>query len=175
MTKKIALLLTLVLSVGMLSACGPKSIEEVEGQEYECSQFSALCPADWSNAPVYALDNKDAISTNHLRFCKAELAEGQDASSVIYSNAYVDIGHYPIDSKIFESRDVYQNVEDVNLTINGETWNGYVGELAGYKNALLWKGNSGEWQVSVCLTDDDGDLEFEDYDFQAILASIKKK
>ena len=175
MAKKIAILLILVLSVGMLSACGPKSIEEVEGQEYECSQFSALCPADWSNSPVYELNNKDTVSINHLRFYKAELNEGEESSSALYSNAYVDIGHYPVDSKVFDSRDVLQNVEEVSININGTEWKGYVGELAGYKNALLWKGNSGEWQVSVCLTDDDGDIEFEDYDFQAILASIKKK
>ena len=174
--KKIAILLTLILSVGMLSACGPKSIEEIEGQEYECAQFSALCPSDWANVPVYELNNPKALLQNRLRFFKTEIKEDEEGATNLYSNAYVDIGHYPIDSKIFdESKGTYQNVEDVSITVNGTEWKGYVGELAGYREGLLWKGNSGEWQVSFRLTDDDGDVEFEDYDFQAILASIKKK
>ena len=175
MQKKIALVLTLVVSIGVLSACGPKSIEEVEGQEYECSQFTALCPSGWINSPVKELNNDAVLSLNHLRFYKVEAEEGQELGSKLYSNAYVDIAHYPVDSKIYESRDIYQNVEDVEIEINGKKWKGYTGELAGYKNGLIWIEGSGEWQVSMCLSDEDGDVEFEDYDFQAILASLKKK
>ncbi len=49
MKKKIlALVLTALMLLG-LTACGPKSIEEVEGTVYECKQFTALCPEDWVN------------------------------------------------------------------------------------------------------------------------------
>ena len=119
MLKKIALVLTLVVSIGVLSACGPKSIEEVEGQEYECSQFTALCPSGWINSPVKELNNDAVLSLNHLRFYKVEAEEGQELGSKLYSNAYVDIAHYPVDSKIYESRDIYQNVEVVEIEING--------------------------------------------------------
>ena len=54
-------ILTVVLTALMLfglTACGPKSIEEVEGTVYECKQFSALCPEDWSNIPVMELNDE---------------------------------------------------------------------------------------------------------------------
>ena len=175
MLKKTVLVLTLIAAMAMLAACGPKSIDEVEGEVYECAQFSAVCPKGWSNYPVNDL-NSDSLSPNHLRFYKGETEEGQDASSVLYSNAYITIGHYPADTRLFESRDIYQNVEDVELEVNGVKWKGYTGELAGYKDAELWREGSGEWQVNIRLSDEDGDLELlEDFEIQKILDSLKKK
>lgn len=176
MLKKLTIIMILVLSIAGLTACGPKSIEEVTGKEYECSQFTALCPEKWSNSPVKELNDSNTLSINHLRFYKIETEEGEELTGSPYSHAYVDIAHYTPGTKIFESREIYQNVEDVEVEINGVKWKGYTGELAGYKNGLLWKENGdGEWQVNICLSDEDGDVELEDYDFQAILASIKKK
>ena len=176
MRRRIALVLTFVISIAALCGCGPKSIDEVNGEVYECAQFSALCPEGWSNYPVTELNDSTALSPNYLRFYKAVPDDGQDAGSLLYSNAYINIGHYPPDTRLFESRDIYQNVEDVELEINGVKWKGYTGELAGNKNAELWKENTGEWQVNICLSDEDGDLDLmEDFEIQKILDSLKKK
>ena len=176
MLKKLTVVLIAIMSMAMLCACGPDSIEEVTGKEYECAQFSALCPDGWSNSPVMELNKENVLSVNHLRFYKIETKEGEEISGNIYANAYVDIGHYPLGTQIFDSRDIYQNVEEVEVDVNGVKWKGYTGELAGYKNALLWKENGdGEWQVNLCLSDEDGDIELEDFEVKAILASLKKK
>lgn len=172
--KKSGIVMVLVLSLLALSSCGKKSMEEVTGNTYECKQFSALCPEDWVNCPVMELD-KDTISINHLRFCKAEVEEGQEIGSAIYSNAYIDIAHYPANSEIYENMNAYSNIEDVSLEINGTKWKGHSGELAGYKDVYLWIDGQVEWQVSIRLSDNDGDIELEDFDIQAILASLKLK
>ena len=175
MLKKVAFVFIAIVSLITLCSCGAKSVEEIEGKEYDCSQFTALCPSGWANSPVMELNNENALSLNHLRFCKIELEEGAEVGNSLYSNAYVDIGHYNSDTKIYESRDIYQNVTDVELDVKGTKWKGYTGELAGYKNALIWKDGSGEWQVNICLSDNDGDIELDDFEIQAILASLKKK
>lgn len=175
MFKKLAVLAMLALSMTFLFACGPKSIEEVEGQVYECTQFSALCPEGWFNYPVKELNDEGSLSPNHLRFYKVEPEDGEVSGSLLYSNAYINIGHYPADTKLYESRDIYKDVQDVELEVAGKKWKGYTGELAGYKNAEIWIEGTGEWQVNICLTDEDGDIELDDMELQAILASLKKK
>jgi len=167
----------IVLMLGILTGCGPKSIEEVEGKEYECKQFSALCPEGWSNYPVKDLNDENAISNNHLRFYKGETEDGTEpAAGAIYSNAYIDIGHYQINAKLYdESMGMYSDVQEVELDVQGTKWKGHSGMLAGYNDANIWKDGSTEWQVTIRLTDEDGDLELDDMDIQAILASIKLK
>jgi len=176
MKKKIlTVVLTALMLVG-LTACGPKSIEEVEGTVYECKQFSALCPEDWSNIPVMEL-NEDAVSANHLRFCKYETKEGEEVGTAIVSNAYINLDHYTKDTEIYESRDIYkaESVQDIELELNGVKWKGFIGELAYSKFAVLWVDGSGEWQVKICLSDEDGDIDYDDMEIQAILASLKTK
>ena len=175
MLKKAALLAALVLSMTTLFGCGPSSIEEVEGTVYECTQFSALCPEGWSNYPVTELNDDTALSMNYLRFYKAEPEEGDNASTLLYSNAYINIGHYTPDTEVYISKDIYKEVEDVEIEVAGKKWKGYTGVLAGIKKAEMWVDGTGEWQVSICLSDEDGDIEIDDMELQAILASLKKK
>ncbi|MBR4343594.1 MAG: hypothetical protein IKP88_12985 [Lachnospiraceae bacterium] len=171
--KKCASLFLILLLCMALSACGKKSIEEVTGNTYECKQFSALCPEGWVNVPVTELNNKNNIAIDHLRFCKVDAGEGQELGGLVYSNAYIDIGHYPATAEIYEKMDSHKDVQEVSLEINGVKWKGHTGELAGYKEAYLWKEGSVEWQASIRLSDNDGDIEIDDIDLQAILASIK--
>ncbi|MBQ6025058.1 MAG: hypothetical protein IJL20_05565 [Lachnospiraceae bacterium] len=176
MKKKIlALVLTALMLLG-LTACGPKSIEEVEGTVYECKQFTALCPEDWVNIPVMEL-NEDTVSPNHLRFCKYETKEGEEVGTAIISNAYINLDHYAKATEIYESKEIYKadTIEDITLEVNGTKWTGYTGELAYSKFAILWVEGSGEWQVKICLSDEDGDIEYDDMEIQVILASLKTK
>ena len=175
MFKKLALLVVLMLSMAFLFGCGPKSIEEVEGEVFECSQFTALCPEGWSNYPVTELNDDSTLAPNRLRFFKAVPEDGQDAGSLLYSNAYINIGHYSPDAKLYETRDIYKDVEDIEIEIAGKKWKGYIGELAGYKTVEMWIEGTGEWQVTICLSDVDGDVDYDDMELQAILASLKKK
>ena len=173
--RHVGILCVLILCVSVLSACGKKSIEEVTGTTFECKQFSALCPEDWANYPVAELSDANTISANHLRFCKVKVAEGQEIGTAIYSNAYIDIAHYPSNAGNYENMTSHKDVQEVSLEINGVKWKGHSGELAGYKEVYLCKEGSNEWQASIRLSDNDGDLELEDIDLQAILASIKMK
>jgi len=175
MKKILAGVLTLVLLLG-LTACGPKSVEDVEGTVYECKQFSALCPEEWSNIPVMEL-NEDTLSQNHLRFCKYETKEGEEVGTAINFNAYINLGHYTKTTEIYESKDIYKedSIQDIELEVNGTKWIGFTGELADSEFAVLWVNGSGEWQVKICLSDDDGDVDYDDMEIQAILASLKTK
>ena len=176
MKKKIfALVLTALMLLG-LSACGPKSMEEVEGTVFECKQFSALCPNKWSNVPVMEL-NEDTVSTNHLRFCKYVPEEGEEVGSAFNSHIYINLDHYTKDTEIYESREIYkpESITEIEMDVKGVKWKGYTGELALSKYAVLWVDGSGEWQVKICLSDEDGDIEYTDFEIQAILASLKTK
>lgn len=157
-----------------LTACGPKAIEDVEGTVYECKQFSALCPEEWSNIPVMEL-NEDTLSQNHLRFCKYETKEGEEVGIAINFNAYINLDHYTKVTEIYETKEIYKSIEDIELEVNGTKWTGFTGELADDKFAILWINGSGEWQVKICLSDDDGDIDYDDMEIQAILASLKTK
>ena len=175
--RKTALVLVLALCITILAGCGAKSIEDIEGIMLECKQFSAKCPEGWTNIPVMELDSEDTISSNHLRFCKFEPEEGEDpaTSNKRYTKTYVDIGKYPSNSALYsDSMESYNDVQDVELDINGVKWKGKSGKLAGHTYAYICKEGSTEWQATVCLNDDDDD-KLEDMDIQAILASITAK
>ena len=174
---KTALVLVLALCILALAGCGPKSVEDIEGVILECKQFSAKCPEGWTNIPVMELDNPDAVSGNHLRFYKFEVDEGEDpaTSDKRFSKTYIDIGKYPSSATLYDdSMSMYNNIQDVELEVNGVKWKGKSGDLAGHTYAYIWKEGSTEWQVNVCLSEDEGD-KLDDMDIQAILASLTAK
>lgn len=177
--KKLVLVILAVLLMSVLVACGSKSIEEIEGNTYECARFSAKCPAGWINVPVK--DSNDKVVSDQLRFFKMEVAEGEDPGNRVYSNAYVDIAcnNAFADGKTKENTkndSSYKNVEDIELEIKDKKWKGISGEYTSErKTVYLWLESAPEWWITLSLYDVDGNLDYNDVEIQAILDSLQKK
>ena len=178
--KKLVFVLLGVLAMALLTACGSKSIDEIEGSTYECSRFSAKCPSGWINVPVKEL-NSEKISQDHLRFSRMDVEEGEEPGNRVYSNAYVDVAYYAASSQLDDKareklKSALKNVEDAELVVKDKKWKGFLGEVtSGRQEVHLWLDGQPEWQIDISLYDVDGNLELEDVEIQAILDSLQKK
>ena len=191
MKKRIALILTAVLALGLtFAACGKSgntssassaaeggASADVKGETYDTGTFTVTVPEGWKAFPaidVFAEGSEEKTDPDMLQIYK-----GAKEDLDILSTPGLTI--YRSES-LTDARDFYDESEDIEPVTAGDvTWTGYkatskLTETMVYHYTILSaKIGSMDYQVSLLNENDGKTIDVADADVQAILASIKEK
>ena len=176
MKKVVALLLTLVLCLSLVAACGKKeagSPEEVEGEVYDAGSVSALVPEGWKAFPVADFWSDDADAVDPTTF---QIVKDGETEWDILTKPYVQIFYYGADTDMLTpDSSWYDDAEDLDSFTTGDyTWEGFTGKSFDVPITILWtEVGDIQYQINMCTETDDETISLEDADVQAILASIE--
>ncbi len=177
--KKIAALMLCSIMTLSLAACGGgggtggnggggNSGAQVSGEIIDTGVFSALLPDGWYNYPVTDMwSENDELDPDALRFCKNMQSEEE-----LFYTAYLQINRYDADAYILDMRDMYDDVMDVDFTIDGVQWTGFTGMYGDYENFIIQASKDGViFYVSGVMNGEKSSFTLDDPEVQAILGS----
>lgn len=148
--------------------------QEITGETFNAGNFTTLIPEGWMAMTVNDMraENPSDINPDQLNICK-----GAKNQWDLLSNPSVHIVHYgPGTDMMRPSGSLYQDVKELEpITAGDRIWEGMTGSSSGMPLAILWAGERGEsqFQVTVWLKNEGGEIHVGDADVQAILASIQ--
>lgn len=182
MKRIITLLLVLLLSLALFTACGESEAPapenqgaapapEVPGEIFSTGAVQALVPEGWmafSQSDVFS-DDPNALDPNVILICK-------DAESDVdlMSNPLVRIDYYGPDTEMGGGlKDWYSDPVDLSpMQLGKYNWEGFTTEEYGLMAILYTEDGDYQYQATVYLETDGGTISLEDEDVQAILASV---
>ena len=169
MIKRIVFIVLAAVIAFALVSCAPDFVIP-KGTQVSCEKFSAVLPEGWFNYPYHDVygDDKTQLMSDALLFCKgtAEEMRADECSLIIISCSDLNGGSV-------DMRDMYENTEDVILTVNGMIWNGYLGTYGGVKNVVLERETRKcKWSIAGYMEAKNSSYTLDDEDFRMILASL---
>jgi len=132
--------------------------------------IEAFCPDGWLNSPVYDVfaEAPETIDRNQICFLKGAVKPDE-----YFSCPALRINYHGENNILLDSRDMYEDVKDVEIVVEGVKWVGYVGRFNEYLNGVLNVEGKGNISISMCLTNTRCSFSVEDSDVKEILKSIK--
>ncbi|MBR5284189.1 MAG: hypothetical protein IKU27_03990 [Clostridia bacterium] len=185
MKRFLALLLSLMFCLSLLAACGDKetpqtsetpdppaaAAPEVPGTIYDTGTFCALVPEGWAAFPI-----SDVFSeTNAEDPTCFNIIKGGESDLDLFSKPYVRLDYYGPDTMMMKpSSEYYENVEEIDaMQLGSHCWNGFIGEDAYGKSAILWLEEGDlQYQAIIWLEIENEKISVDDEDVRAILASV---
>lgn len=142
-----------------------------KGEVYDTGKFSVAVPDGWTAVKVPDIFDETKVDENSVYLVNADSVD--DIDDIIFSSdiLYITVYYTRPDGFFFEpSRDYYSDIEDVNVTVNGEEWTGFSGKLVG-PTLLIWNERADGSVVQANISNySDGVLE--SHDVQTILGSV---
>ena len=140
------------------------------GELYDTGLFQAFCPDGWDNFPVKDFWEADKLDETALQFVKGKLKNDFD----FYYHASIRMTCYGPDVYLMDSRDYYEDVEDMELEdFSGRIWDGYTGNYGDDRNFYLHTQDEKHHYVATGLLEArDSSITLADNDVLLILSSI---
>lgn len=140
------------------------------GDLYNTGLFQAFCPDGWDNFPVKDFWEADKLDETALQFVKGKLKNDFD----FYYHASIRMTCYGPDVYLMDSRDYYEDVEDMELEdFSGRIWDGYTGNYGDDRNFYLHtQDEKHHYVVTGLLEARDSSITLADNDVLLILSSI---
>ena len=140
-----------------------------KGETYDTGNFTGICPEGWKYVPATDVFNDNVADPDG-----AGLYKGMTEESDAFRCASVNIRRNDKNTRFLDGRSIYENVEDMELVIDGKTWTGFTGDHGSYKNfSFIFEDETCIWQISGLLNGSKSTFELTDNDFETILASLK--
>ena len=187
--KIIAAFLAAVTILGLLTACGNSSSgsdyssssvsssasskEETKTTEYDTTVFTASIPDGWTAVPVPDMLKKFDGKTNPEQLY---VIKGGTTADDIMKFPYIWVNYYK-DAKVYASaKSMYENPQDITVSVGSENWEGYTYTSAGYPGCCLtYKQGDSLWVCLFVLENGENSISVDDKDVQSILSSLKAK
>lgn len=182
MKKTLAMILSIVMCLSLLAACGGGSgnggnsgktpQEDPVENIYDTGEFQVVIPEGWLEAPVSDIfaEEDGALDSGALQIIK-----GGESSMDVFSKPYVDIRFYGPDVLgMAPDKDFYDDVEEIDdLELDNYTFEGFSCLSFGYEMTILFA-DDGDNQIQVVVYTDqeDGSISVTDDDVLQILESI---
>lgn len=145
---------------------------KVPGEIYDTGEFRALVPEGWKAFPITdVFSDENAADATCFNIIK-----GGTSDLDLFSKPYVRLDYYGPDTMMMKpSSEYYENVQEIApLQLGSHIWNGFVGEDAYGKSAILWLEEGDiQYQAIIWLEVDNTVISLDDEDVQAILASVQ--
>lgn len=147
------LIFTLVFS---LNCFAEETGAEPAGEEFDVGDFQVFVPEGWSPVPVAdMLGEKDADGNYPNNPASILLVQGEAVDE--YSarkQGNINIIFWG-NSKGLDSRSVYENVEELDVTINGEVCDAFQGDTRGYTYQIIdYNTDAGRYQILIAKATD---------------------
>ena len=181
MKKWIALFMLLPLML-CLAACGGEepakepaddTPTQIVGETYDAGNVSAFIPTGWKAFPVSDIWSEDA---NAMDPDQMNIVKGGETDFDILSKPYIQIIHYEPESMLTPTKEIYENVVDLEPVVSGAlTWEGFsCDDFLGNPLTILWTTNADghQFQLNVFCKTAEGEFSLTDADVLSILSSI---
>jgi len=186
MKKITALLLALLLSISVFTACGgdekpadskgdagvDTSTPAAQDSTYDVGEFTVTVPDGWLAVPV-----KDTFGAdpNANKTDKIILYKGAKSEYDIFDKPTIDIVFYDEVEGVMPFKDLYENAADIEAFTAGEhNWTGFTGEAGGGNKLILLWDDAGDLEYQVTIWPyDDADVTIENETVKKIIGSIK--
>lgn len=168
----VAIMLVMAVFAGCSGGAGTSGDPaDIKGEIFEGGEVSALVPEGWIgfHGADYWEEYEEGYDPTVIQIVK----DGETEFDM-FTHPYLQISYFPADYELYDSRDVYENVEDVEpVTIGDYTWEGFSGTSLDTPITLLSTvSGDNQFQVIMCTKMSEGEISLDDADVQAILASI---
>ncbi len=189
--KAAALLVSAVMSLAVLTACGDSSSgadsaaassassqavsskAEEKPKEYDTTVFTVSVPSGWTAAAVPdLLKQYDGVTNPDQVY----VLKGGKTAEEIYRYPYVWICYYKDAGKYASARSMYDDTQDISVTTGARNWEGYTYNSSGYPGACLTcKEGESLWVCLFVLENGENKITLQDSDVSTLLSSLKAK
>ncbi|MBE6642725.1 MAG: hypothetical protein E7615_03630 [Ruminococcaceae bacterium] len=176
MKKLVLLVLTLILALSVLVACGGSEDSEKGGDkeitttEFDAGNVSVSVPSGWKAFPVTDIWAEPAANDPN----KIMVIKGGESDADVFTKPYVNILYYKdveMMLSLDEMKEFYEETEDIESFTAGDiNWNGFINKAT---NAIILISDDQKFQVDIFAETYNGNISLEDADVKIILESIK--
>ena len=182
MKRLVLLVLTLILALSVLVACGgsedTKGTEEngeengngeMQVVEFDAGNVKVSVPEGWKAFPVKDIFAEPVAYDPD----KVTVIKGGESDADVFTKPYVDVIYYSDVEMMFsleEMKEIYTDTEDLeSFTTGNITWGGFINKAT---NAIILISDDQKFQVNIFAETYNGNISLEDADVKLILESI---
>ena len=163
---------------GSGASAAPQSASSVE--TYDVGDFTVAVPEGWNAIKQDdILGEKDAEGNYPVDPSCIVLAKGVSDAASALTAPNVRVYHYSPDAYILDSKDFYDNVEDIDgVSINGTACTAYSGDSTGYVYQFIkYEPGDAIYEINILTSANGKDtgIKWDDPDVKTIMESLKTK